>query len=185
VRVRGCRLLAPVFVGILAGILSLAFLPREATAAPTITFKGGGLDEFRFHGRVELVPPELGGTIDPITAGFGFELSNEHGVIYAATLEPFDFEYMGNMRYRFRDTAARVGAGSRGGIFHVFSRFRQYHGVWWYTVRILAYGDLSRATEPVMTLKWFQVGTINDQVPQLTVEWDRLSDGWRLPLSRF
>ena len=176
-----CRLDARVFIGVCLGLLLLGFVPRGASAAPTISFKEGGLDKFRFHGRVALVPPMYGGPVDPVLDGFGFELSNDFGVIYQGWLQPGDLEYIGKLRYRFRDKGALVGTGSRDGIFYIFSRFRQYAGVWWYTVRIIAYADLSFATEPRMTLEFFQVG-----VPAtLTVDWVRLTNGWRLPLNRF
>lgn len=155
--------------------------PRLAKAAPSIRFAGGGVDKFTFHGRVTLLPPTLGGPVDPVVDGFEVELSNELGVIYRGTLQSGDLEYMGKLRYRFKDESAKAGSGTRGGLFHVFSRFRQYSGVWYYTVRIIAYADLSSATKPVMTVRFFEVG----EPASLTAEWVRLSNGWRLPLNRF
>jgi hypothetical protein len=176
-----CRHRPALIAGVLWGILLVSAVANHAWAAPSINFKGGGLDKFRFHGRVALVPPTLGGPIDPVVDGFGVTLSNEFGVIYEGWLLPGDLTYIGDLRYRFKDKVAREGAGTRDGLFYIFSRFRQYAGVWYYTVRILAYSDLSFATEPRMTLEFHQVGT----PAALTVDWVRQTNGWRLPLSRF
>jgi len=176
-----CKHAPALVAGLLFSVLLVGSAPGEATAAPSIRFQSDGLDKFVFHGRVALLPPTLGGPIDPVVDGFGVELSNEFGVIYQASLQAGDLEYMGKLRYRFRDENAKQGTGSRNGLFHIFTRFRQYSGVWYYTVRIVAYDDLSFATEPVMTTKFFQVG----KPASITVEWVKLANGWRLPLSRF
>jgi hypothetical protein len=161
--------------------LLLATFAAEVCAAPTIRFNGGGRDRFKFHGRVPLVPPSEGGTIDPVSAGFSFDLLNELGYIYRGELFPGDFVAKPNLHYEFRDLDALEGTGSRNGVYQVKSRFRQYAGVWYYTVRILVFADLSSATVPTMTVILAQL----DGEFAITAEWVPTKFGWRLPLSRF
>jgi hypothetical protein len=153
----------------------------HASAAPTIRLKGNGLDRFKFHGRVRLVPPSLGGPVDPVSAGFGIDLANELGFIYRASLQAGDLQPKPNLRYEFRDLDAQIGNGTRDGLYQVIARFRQYAGVWYYTVRILAFADLSTATEPTMTVIFNEV----DGMSAITAEWVPTQYGWRLPLNRF
>ena len=168
-----------------AKIVLLVFLiaasASSAVAGPSIRFAADGLDVFNFHGRVALVPPTLGGPVDPTTDGFGVELSNDFGVIYQASLQAGDLEDVGALRYRFKDEGASSGTGSRDGLYHVLNRFRHYPDGWYYTVRIRAYGDFSFATHPKMTLTFYEVGG----TAGLTADWVRTKSGWRLPLNRF
>jgi hypothetical protein len=164
-----------------AAALLAATLASEAAAAPTIRFKGNGLDRFKFHGRVKLDPPFLGGRVDPLTSGFSFELLNANGLVYGAALLPGDMEALRNLYYRFRDPDARTGEGSRGGIFQILTRFREYSDGWYYTVRIVAFSDLSSATEPRMTVLFYEV----DGNAGITADWVPTNFGWRLPLNRF
>ena len=165
-------------------LLSVALvgaLVSEAAAAPTIRFKGGGLDRFKFHGRVALEPPSQGGPVDPLTSGFTVELLNPDGTLYLASLLPGDLQPIGGGRYQFRDEGAREGEGTRNGLCQIITRFRNYSGVWYYTVRIMAFTDLSSATVPLMTVLFKEVGGEYG----VTAEWVSTSYGWRLPLSRF
>jgi hypothetical protein len=139
------------------------------------------LDRFKFHGRVKLDPPSLGGPVDPLTSGFGVDLVNDLGVIYQASLIAGDLQPKPNFRYEFRDRDALTGNGSRAGLYQVITRFRQYGGVWYYTVRILAFADLSSATESSMTVLFNEVGGTF----AVTADWVSTRFGWRLPLSRF
>lgn len=162
-------------------MLLLGAFASQAFAAPTIRFKGNGLDRFKFHGRVPLAPPSVGGPIDPVVAGFGVQLLNDLGFIYEALLLPGDLEPRGNLRYQFRDDGALDGNGTRGGLFQVITRFREYGSGWYYTVRILAFTDLSTATEPAMTVIFNQVGGGF----AVTADWVQTDYGWRLPITRF
>ena len=162
-------------------IFLIAASAPSAVAGPSIRFDDDGLDVFTFHGRVALVPPTLGGPVDPIADGFGVELSNDFGLIYQASLQPGDLEDAGELRYRFKDEGASYGAGSRDGLYHVFNRFRRYPDGWYYTVKIRAYGDFSFATHPKMTLLLYEVGG----TAGLTADWVRTNSGWRLPLNHF
>ncbi len=168
-------------MGVLASLLFAGSFPSSVSAAPTIKFKGGALDVLTFHGRVALVPPSLGGPVDPVADGFGVELRNLFGVIYEGRLDPGDIVDMGKMRYRFKDKPAALGAGTRDGLYHVINRFRQYSGVWYYTVKIRAYADLTFATEAWMTLLMFEV----NGPASVTAEWVEKKNGWRLPRNRF
>jgi len=169
---------------LVAGAVACALLggwAGEAPAAPTIRFKGNGLDRFKFHGRVKLDPPHLGGPVDPLTSGFRFDLLNELGLVYGAGLIPGDMQPLRNLYYRFRDPDARYGAGTRSGVYQILTRFREYSDGWYYTVRIMAFSDLSLATEPRMTVLFSEV----NGTAAITAEWVPTQFGWRLPLSRF
>lgn len=164
-----------------AAVAVFAGLAPSALAAPTIRFKGNGLDRFKFHGRVKLDPPWEGGPIDPLTAAFGVELRNELGLIYQGTILPGDLQPIRGDRYLFRDRAAADGNGSRDGLFMILTRYRKFSDGWWYTVRIRAFADLSAATEPLMTVIFNEV----DGNAGVTAEWVPTQFGWRLPLNRF
>lgn len=162
-------------------VLLLVALACTASADPTIRFGSDNLDRFKFHGRVRLDPPFLGGPVDPLTSQFGFDLRNELGLIYGGVLMPGDLEPLRDLYYRFRDPGARYGAGTRGGLYQVVTRFREYADGWYYTVHILAFADLSRATEPRMTVIFNDV----DGMAAVTADWVPTRFGWRLPLNRF
>jgi hypothetical protein len=166
---------------LVAGVLLVATFTSAAVAAPTIRLKGNGVDRFKFHGRVKLDPPFLGGPVDPLTSGFSFDLLNGFGLIYGGAVFPGDFEPMRNLYYRFRDPDARYGGGMRGGIYQILTRFREYSDGWYYTVRIMAFSDLSLATEPRMTVLFYEV----DGDAAITADWVPTKFGWRLPLNRF
>ena len=172
--------LRALILGAVAAVTVLAAFASQASAAPTIRFRGNGLDRFKFHGRVKLDPPSLGGPVDPLTSGFGVDLLNGLGGVYGAALLPGDLEPLPNLYYRFRDREARYGNGSRGGLFQVLTRFREYADGWYYTIRVMAYADLSLATEPVMTVLFSEV----DGDAAVTAEWVPTQFGWRLPLNR-
>lgn len=176
----GRRFRAGVAAFLALALLLAAGVP-EGRAAPTIRFKGSGLDRFKFHGRVKLDPPHLGGPVDPLTAGFNVELHNGLGLIYTASLFPGDMQPLRNLYYQFRDRDARSGYGARGGLFRVLTRFREYSDGWYYTVRIMAFSDLSSATLPVMTVIFNEIGPQSS----VTAEWVETQFGWRLPLNRF
>jgi len=181
VTARGFNPASRVAVLVAGALLLLVAFATEGAAAPTIRFKGNGLDRFKFHGRVKLDPPFLGGPVDPVTSGFSFDLFNDFGLIYGGAVYPGDFEPLRNLYYRFRDPEARYGGGTRGGIYQILTRFREYSDGWYYTVRIMAFSDLSLATEPRMTVLFYEV----DGDAAITAEWVPTQFGWRLPLSRF
>ncbi len=116
-----------------------------------------------------------------MTAGFGIDLVNELGFIYRGSLLAGDLQPKPNLRFEFSDRDAQTGNGTRDGLCQVIARFRQYAGVWYYTVRILAFADLSTATEPTMTVIFNEV----DGMSAITAEWAATRFGWRLPLNRF
>ena len=165
----------------MAGLL-LTVLAPAAFAAPTIIFKGNGLDRFKFHGRVRLDPPTIGGPVDPVTSSFVVQLLNGAGMLWEGRLEPGDLQPRANLWYVFRDTAALDGNGMRNGIYHIITRFREYGKGWYYTVRVLAFTDLSTATDPFMTVIFDELGGKNYGV---TGEWVRTRFGWRMPRGAF
>ena len=166
-------------VGALVALLVI--LAADAFAAPTIRLNGNGRDRFKFHGRVPLAPPNEGGPIEPSSMGFGVDLLNANGYIYRAVLLPGDLVAKPNLYYEFRDRGALDGTGTRDGVYQVITRFRKYSNVWYYTVRIIAFTDLSAATEPMMTVVFNQLGGSF----AVTGEWQATRFGWRLPFSQF
>jgi hypothetical protein len=161
--------------------LLLGTFASDASAAPTIRLRRDGIDRFKFHGRVRLDPPTLGGPLDPAVEAFAVELRNQLGMIYQASLFPGDLVPQPNLYYRFSDRAARRGAGERSGLFQVITRFRKYRDGWYYTMRIMAYADLSSATEPRMTVAFPEL----PRMPSVTADWVPTRYGWRLPLDHF
>lgn len=154
----------------------------------TIKFKGGGLDQFSIHARVDASP----GDFDPNAVGFGIALYNDEGVILQAFVPPGSFIEKGvkngfPTRYKFKDTSARsLGEASLAqGIFRSNMRFRQVCGEPAYTAQIRVYADLSEATSAKMTTQYYHV----DDVGSLTAEWVRKPRdesqplrGWKLQL---
>lgn len=103
---------------------------------------GPGLDKLELHARI--VPLT---SIDPAGETFILELSNANGTIFTETLNPGAFVTTnGGKRYTYRNAAAR-GAG---GIYRVQIQQRKDASEG-YRVDVLAYGDLSSATEADMT----------------------------------
>jgi len=85
---KGLSRICAQLLAVVATAAFFAALASDASAAPTIRFRGNGLDRFKFHGRVKLDPPSLGGPVDPVTSGFRFDLSNQYGLVYGASLYP-------------------------------------------------------------------------------------------------
>jgi hypothetical protein len=94
---------------------------------------------------------------------------------------PGDLVALPNLYYRFSDRRARRGSGTHSGLFQVITRFRKYRNGWYYTMRIMAYADLSLATEPRMTV----ILTELEGMPSVTADWVPTRYGWRLPLNHF
>lgn len=179
---RSCRAVFPSVAALVVAALLLAAFAPAASAAPTIIFKGNGLDRFKFHGRVRLDPPTIGGPVDPVTTSFAMQLLNDFGVLWAARLVPGDLQPRANLWYVFKDAAALEGNGMRDGLFQVITRFREYGKGWYYTVRILAFTDLSAATDPHMTVVFDELDGKNYGV---SGEWVPTRYGWRMPRSAF
>jgi hypothetical protein len=154
----------------------------------TIKFKGGGLDQFGIHARVD---SELG-SFDPNEKGFGIAVYNDNGVIHQAFVPPGMFIEKGfkngvPTRFKFKDKSARIlgEASIAQGIFRSNMRFRTVCGEPAYTAQIRFYADLSEAQTSKMTTQYYHV----DNVGSLTADWVRKPrdetrplKGWKLQL---
>ena len=97
------------------------------------------LDSIELHARI--VPIS---SIDPASEPFTLELSDPNGVLFTITLNPGDITTTnGGKRWLYRNPAAKTA----GGIYRlsIAPRHDVNEG---YRVDILAYGDLSAATDP-------------------------------------
>jgi hypothetical protein len=97
------------------------------------------LDSIELHARI--VPIS---SIDPASEPVTVELSDPNGVLFTATLNPGDIKTTnGGKRWLYRNPAAKTA----GGIYRlsIAPRHDVNEG---YRVDVLAYGDLSAATDP-------------------------------------
>jgi hypothetical protein len=133
------------------------------------------LDEFSFHGRIEPETP-----IDPTTEKVGVLITNEFGVIYRGELEPGVFEGRGGSArpWRFVDRKNAKKGLSQTGIARI--SIYQYRATNLFVVNVHAYGDMSIATVPNMTLQF----TVGDDSFQNTGTWKQTGYGWRLDFPR-
>jgi TQXA domain-containing protein len=107
-------------------------------------------DLLRVHGRIE-----PGTAHDAVAEGLTLLVTNAHGVVYKARLLPGDLQRR-KSGMSFVDKAAARGAGTRDGLYRVRLRRGINDSL---VVSIEAYGDLSAATLPAMTI---QIGIGDD-----------------------
>lgn len=135
---------------LLAGDVSAQELPQPITrpcvhpCLNKIQFaKDPRLDKLTLHGRI--IPLS---SIDPAFEAFTLELTNANGTVFSATLNPGDLkEAAGGRRAIYRNPSARL----TGGLFRVQIAQRN-DPAGGYRVDIVAYGDMSSATLPEMTV---------------------------------
>jgi len=134
----------------------------------------GGPDEIYIHGRIPMT-----GDFQRVGRGVLFELSNQYGAIYRASLGPDDMRVgVGGRYFRFRDQQAEyLGESSeRVGLSSVRFRTRRFSGVEHIVFTIRAYADLSAANHYLMTTKL----SAGPEVGFLTAEWTATPRGWVL-----
>jgi len=122
--------------------------------------------------------------LDLTSVRFGIRLSNASGDIYQGTLAPEEFRRRkgGKGRFMFKDNPARNGGpGDADGLYKVSVRVAKSRDDFRYVFRVRAYGDLSAATDPFMTL---QV-VAGAYVGVLEAEWKQTGRGWILRQSDF
>lgn len=134
---------------------------------------GAGLDAFKSHGRVE--PTE---SVDVTANVVGWVVSNARGAVYRGVLQPSDWTV--NTRgtvFRYVDKEARLGAGrgKRDGIAK--AKLRITRGGTSYGYKVLAYGDLSAATDPDMTIQ-FYLGNPSKTYSH-SEPWKHTKAGWK------
>ena len=131
----------------------------------TITFNETKLDVFKVHGGVEPITDA-----DPRTELFGILITNANGIVYQGMLLPGDIKGS-DRKLSFVDRGAKKGLGTRDGIYKLMLRRvgGRYH------FNLEAYGDLSAATQPVMTAQLL----LGDEVFAFKSEWKQLKHGWK------
>ena len=130
-------------------------------------------DSILMHARFEPLTP-----VDLYVEGFGFTLTNANGMIYRAAV------YAGDLRsnssrtaWKFSDSSARDGRGQRAGISRLVVKAKTINGRLTYPFKMLAYGDLSRATLAEMTTQI----TYGGDVAWVTGTWaGSPKKGWKL-----
>jgi len=127
---------------------------------------GAGLDQFKSHGRA-ILPAGL----DVAGSEVGWLLTNANGAIYSAvipagTLTP---SAHGSL-FLYTNKDAKL----HGGIYK--AKIKITHLGTYYGYRVESYGDISRATDPVMSLQYY-IG--NQPTSAIHTEtWKRTRSGW-------
>jgi hypothetical protein len=111
------------------------------------------------------------GAFIPDNADLDILLENAAGVVYHASLFPGDLSRRGKSLV-FIDRNAKKGAGFRGGLANV--KIQEVPNGLGMRVTIEAYGDLSAATDPTMTLT-IRVG---QHLSEITDTWQQTNFGW-------
>lgn len=145
--------------------------PIKKDPSKIIFGKGpNGMDVFKSHGRVEPGEP-----IDVGEVEVGWMVSGPNGHIYRAALIPGDFR-ANNKKTTFRFIDRRVRTEGRSRRFGIFkAKVRISRGGTSYGYKILAYGDLSKATTPDMVIQFY----IGDKIFIHDDEWTQTSYGWK------
>jgi hypothetical protein len=147
--------------------------PPIAKDPSTIKFgpPGAGLDIFKSHGRVE-----PGTSVDVRSNFVGFVVSNQHGIVYRGVLQAGDWTSNATSTvFKYVDKEARLGRGKRDGISK--AKIRITRGGTSYGYKVQAYGDLSAATDPNMTIQFYlgnPTRTYSHSEP-----WKRTAKGWK------
>ena len=141
----------------------------------TIKFgpSGEGRDVFKSHGRVE-----PGASLDVTSDVVGWVVSNARGIVYRGVLHPEDWTTnAAGTVYRYVDKAARQGhgQGARDGIAK--AKIRITRGGTSYGYKVLAFGDLSAATDPNMTIQFYLGAPA--RAYSHSEPWKRTSSGWK------
>jgi hypothetical protein len=128
-----------------------------------------GRDFFATEAKIELPANYV-----PSASGLDITLRNASGVVYDATLLPGDFVRRGR-EWLWKDKTAKTGPGPglRDGLFKVEMQLAD-DGLW--RLKIRAYGNLSAATVPTMTIT-IEAGGV---VFQHTATWAKIKKGWQL-----
>jgi hypothetical protein len=132
---------------------------------------GEGLDRFKSHGRVE-----PGTSVDVTSNVVGFVVSSQHGIVYRGVLQPGDWTTnTQHTVFKYVDSEARFGRGKRDGISK--AKIRITRGGTSYGYKVQAYGDLSAATDPNMTIQ-FYLGNPTRTYSHSEV-WKQTATGWK------
>jgi hypothetical protein len=146
------------------GVCQCPSIQKDPTS---VTFNGRapGLDRFRSHGRVLTI----GGAYSIQTSSVSWLLSNSKGEIFRATLPAGALTAnAAGTTFKYKNRLASTA----GGISQV--KLQNVHGSLKYTVE--AFGDLSRATDPNMSVQFY---VANQPTPAIhTQTWQKTSNGW-------
>ncbi len=126
----------------------------------------GGLDRIRSHARVLIPTP-----VDVDKVPVSWLLTNPDGTVYEARLDAGSFKRdRSGTQFRYDNPDAKI----HGGVAMARIRITR-HGVS-YGYKVDAYGDLSRAVDPDMTLQ-FYLGQPTSFIH--SEQWTRTGSGWR------
>jgi len=127
---------------------------------------GAGLDQFKSHGRASLPI-----SADVMGAEVAWLLTNSNGMIYRAALPPGALTpYPSGDRFTYKNPDAKI----HGGIYKVLIKISSLGETYGY--RVEAYGDMSGATDALMSLQFY---IANQPTPTIHTElWKRTAAGW-------
>jgi hypothetical protein len=133
----------------------------------TISFgRNGALDRLASHARV-LIPTHVDLDHVPVS----WLITNDSGVIYEASLNAGDLKAdRSGVHFKYKNPDARL----HGGV--ALALIRISHGGLSYGYRLEAYGDISRATDPHMSLQFYAGQPTAFVHSEL---WTRTASGWR------
>jgi cysteine-rich repeat protein len=129
-----------------------------------LKFRAPGPDYAKIQGGMEAAAVP---SLSPGTEQFGFLFTNPNGVLFRIVLPPGALQPRGTTAFKYFDANAK----RIGGLFKVVLKLK--HGV--YHVTVKAYGDMSAATVPTMTVQVL----IGDDVYFTHATWLRTKTGWK------
>jgi hypothetical protein len=141
----------------------------EGLGRAAIRFQRPGHDRLTVRVRFELAT-----SVDPLNEAMSFRLSNAAGTIAEGTLPAGMLAAVGESRFLFRDAQA---ARARSGLARLDLQLSADRRAITWQMRF--YGDLSEATQPVMTL---QLGVGDDVFVRADASWRRTGTGWSIRL---
>ena len=111
-------------------------------------------------------------SLSPGTEQFGFLFTNPNAVLFRIVLPPGGLAPRGRTAFKYFDAPAKRS----GGLFKVVLKLK--HDV--YHVAVKAYGDMSAATVPTMTVQVL----IGDDVYFTRATWRTTKTGWKFEFAR-
>jgi len=127
---------------------------------------GAGLDRLKSHGRVTIFDP-----VNVMGSEVGWLLTNASGRVFSVVLPPGTLTATpSGTLFTYTNRDARL----HGGVYK--AKIKITHSGTYYGYRVEAYGDMSRATDPVMSLQYY-IG--NQPTSAIHTEtWRRTRSGW-------
>jgi len=142
--------------------------PSIAKDPTTIKFgpAGAGLDHLRSHGRVLIFEP-----VNVMASDVGWLLTNGGGRIYGVTLSGGAFtSNLNHTLFKYKNPDARIHGGIYEALIHI-TRSGVSYGY-----KVDTYGDMSRATDALMSLQFYMGNQPTAAIH--TETWTKRKDGW-------